>query len=1275
MRRQLRRNLKRTGLGLLLILVLLVVLALGAATWLLGTGSGGRWLSSQIPGLTISGFEGRLAGQWQADSLTWESDGLQVRLLELAINWSALCLIEREVCLEALSVGSVDVAMGPTKGEAESQSREDPLTLPEIDLPASVTVDRLTVDRLTFNGTVVMENLETVLAMSGSEIHIERLSVAREELQLQLSGVLTTAGDWPIDAHLELQMPVAEEQIEASLDAQGRIGRNVSIAAETRGYVEATLSGLVQPLEPGVPVEITAKPTRLPLPKNVPPTARPENIEITAIGNLSKGWSIDASARLPAEGEPIPLELNGHVTTTGARIDRLRLNAGKGHKLQLEGTLDWEEATAARARLEWRDFPWQRLLPEVGPVPVELQTLNAKVSYANDSYQGQIDAEFSGPAGQSRLSTPFTGDLSHVQLPTLSLRAGPGGVEGSVAINFADQLGWQADLQVSELNPSFWIAALPGELNGTVQSEGQLTETGPALTAAIDLKGRLRGQQAEIQVDAQAGQERWQADPLLVTLGDNRISGSASQDKNLSASLDLNLARLGQLWPGLSGALSGKLQASGWPAAPQVDLSLDSRSLSYEETRLESLALDASLDGETIVLDAKLQGVEAAGQRVEQVRFDGNGTLAEHQLRVRAEEARGTLDLTFSGGSEILALPIHGQAPSPRRVAEKGEDPAAIWTGRLTDGELSFAAQDWVLQSPTSLAYRENGVATLGAHCWRWRDASLCAEDQRLWPDPRIRLALEDLPTSVVNPVLPPEVRWLGSINAEIEVDLGEDGPDGRVSVEAGPGQFSMLEIIEEDESGGETEWIEYPYDVLQLNVDLTPARVIADVRITGPDLGEFEAEARVENPNGTPRPLRGSFTLQALDLAIIRPFAQLQELEGTISGRGDIRGTLIDPTITGQLNLEHGQLADRRLPLRFDDLSLQVRFTESSAELEGDWRSGEQGRGNIGGEVSWEEGLSAAINITGQRLPATLEPFAEVEIAPDLRVTYSGEQLRLTGQLEVPRGAVEIRELPPQAVKVSEDEVIVGDEAPEEDEEQPEATETPPIQNLSMSIEVIVGEDKLTFDGFGVTGKLVGRLRIGDNLDTRGELSLRDGQYEIYGQQLQLRTANLLFAGPIGQPFLEIEAVRNVNDVTAGIRLTGPADNPSTEVFSEPAMSEEQALSYLLLGRPLKSEQDSNVVGSAALSIGLNQAAPLTRAIGERLGVEDLQLESEGTGESQRIVATGYLSEKLSVRYGVGLFNAVNRLALRYELTERLYLEAASGLASSLDIFYSRDF
>ena len=98
----------------------------------------------------------------------------------------------------------------------------------------------------------------------------------------------------------------------------------------------------------------------------------------------------------------------------------------------------------------------------------------------------------------------------------------------------------------------------------------------------------------------------------------------------------------------------------------------------------------------------------------------------------------------------------------------------------------------------------------------------------------------------------------------------------------------------------------------------------------------------------------------------------------------------------------------------------------------------------------------------------------------------------------------------------------------------------------MAMDIDVEVGKDKLSFAGFGLTANLQGHVHIGDNMDTRGELWLNDGRYRAYGQRLTVRRARLLFAGPIDQPFLDIEAVRITTEpsrtVTAGIRLSGSA-------------------------------------------------------------------------------------------------------------------------------------
>ncbi|WP_371919631.1 translocation/assembly module TamB domain-containing protein [Pseudomonas sp. BBP2017] len=365
-------------------------------------------------------------------------------------------------------------------------------------------------------------------------------------------------------------------------------------------------------------------------------------------------------------------------------------------------------------------------------------------------------------------------------------------------------------------------------------------------------------------------------------------------------------------------------------------------------------------------------------------------------------------------------------------------------------------------------------------------------------------------------------------------------------------------------------------------------------------------------------------------------------------------------------MNLTAGEVAGAELPVSLEDLSLQALIAGEQVQINGAWKSGEAGQGSLRGQIGWGRALAVDLQLQGQRLPVTVEPYANLEVAPDLKVSLLDDKLAVAGKVRVPKGKITVRELPPSTVKVSDDTVIVGHQT--EEGKAPMA--------VAMDIDVEVGQDKLSFSGFGLTANLIGHVHIGDNLDTRGELSLADGRYRAYGQRLTIRRARLLFAGPIDQPYLDIEAIRQTDDVIAGIRLSGSAEQPTTQVFSEPAMSQEQALSYLVLGRPLGATgEDNNMLAQAALGLGLATSAGVTGSLASSLGIDDFQLDTQGSGTSTSVVASGNLTERLSLRYGVGVFEPVNTVALRYKLSKKVYLEAASGLASSLDIFYKRDF
>jgi len=59
---------------------------------------------------------------------------------------------------------------------------------------------------------------------------------------------------------------------------------------------------------------------------------------------------------------------------------------------------------------------------------------------------------------------------------------------------------------------------------------------------------------------------------------------------------------------------------------------------------------------------------------------------------------------------------------------------------------------------------------------------------------------------------------------------------------------------------------------------------------------------------------------------------------------------------------------------------------------------------------------------------------------------------------------------------------------------------------------------------------------------------------------------------------------------------LTGSLEKPQTQISSEPALPESEALAYLIVGRPLSqvSQSEGNMLASAAISYGAGQALGL---------------------------------------------------------------------------------
>ena len=314
-------------------------------------------------------------------------------------------------------------------------------------------------------------------------------------------------------------------------------------------------------------------------------------------------------------------------------------------------------------------------------------------------------------------------------------------------------------------------------------------------------------------------------------------------------------------------------------------------------------------------------------------------------------------------------------------------------------------------------------------------------------------------------------------------------------------------------------------------------------------------------------------------------------------------------------------------------------------------------------------KGWPLTLTLSGERFEVARTPSIRMLVSPDLRMESRGEEIRITGAVRVPESSIEPMDI--TAARTPSGDVRVAGR-----EEEPE------ISGRKIHVEVTLETgDKVFFKGYGLTGRIAGRMAVTEHPDGpasgTGEFQILDGEYRAFGQTLKIQRGRLVFTGgPIDNPGLDIRAVRHAGEVTAGVEIDGTLLSPRLALFSEPAMEEAEALSYLVLGRPLyqATSEDARLLSQAATAVSLAGGLAIARKIGSVFGVEEVRIEGGETSEESTLVLGKSLSPRVYVRYGVGLFEHINVFRFGYQLSRKFLLQGESGVESGADLIYSID-
>lgn len=867
--------------------------------------------------------------------------------------------------------------------------------------------------------------------------------------------------------------------------------------------------------------------------------------------------------------------------------------------------------------------------------------------------------------GALAVQDPVTGALQLVldgtlqpdvlQFETLQLTAagGPTRLDGQGRIGFgaAPAFDFQAHWQ-----------ALAWPLTGTPEyasRQGRLTLSGTPDAYRLEAEGdlhwadRLTGQLA-LRARSASTPGNWQVTRARLSGGGSRIEANGQIGDVFDLAWRVDAPRLGDLVPQASGRLRGSGTLRGRLPEAALEVRATGAGIAWRAYRLGALDIDGAVKlaaGQTSRLKATLGDAQLAGVPVQRVVVEGAGTTDRHRAHLLAETDQGNADVDVSGRWDGTA-----------------------WRFKLHDASLAKPPlAPWRLAQPVSGELAQTGLQ-LPEHCWTSDAARVCLRFAGSLDDFRGAVTLQALPLAYFSALFPESVSLQGDLDGQGEFGR-EAGRATRVALQL---QSTPLQLTLQPEAGEAPQRVSFAPGQAAFTLERERASLSLGLPFAGGP-GGVQGRAGLSIPAGGDwmrARLQGELTLDWPDIGPAAEWIpEVADLHGRIDGRMQIDGTPAAPRLQGRLALSEGAAR-----LVTPGLRLEAVRVELAGQPAGDVRvdiSARSGGGTLQGD-GFADPVARRVSLAlrGTKFQVMNTPEAKLFASPDLQLTVDADRADVSGRIDIPSAQLRPKRPPPTAVSVSPDQVIVA-----ADGESGAAPRYP----LHARVRVVLG-DVVDIDGLGLTGKLHGDVLLTDEpgrpVSASGELSIEDGHYEAYGQQLTIRTGRLLFAGgAVTEPGVDIEAVRRpATDVLVGVKARGPLRAPKFTVFSEPTMPQSAQLSWLVLGRPLESgtsDSQRSALQTAALMLGLNGGESIGKRLGDELGLDEVSIGREpGADVNQAALLVGkYLTPELFVSYGIGLFDPVATLRLRYALTSHWKLVGeTAALSSSADLFYEID-
>ncbi|KAF1695325.1 pathogenicity protein [Pseudoxanthomonas koreensis] len=1208
--------------------------------WLLQTIAGRDVLLAQVisrlpVGATLSWekVEGPLAGPLTLHGLDFRYQDYRFTARRAYLDPDIRPLLGRRLRLDAFEIEGATLDLAPSDEPFELPRW--PESLPAIEMPIAIQADRIVIDGFTVRSggeqVIDIHHLRGGIDIAHGFLRARQLQVDSDLGLFSLHGSYEPVHNYRSDLLLTAVLPAPRGHSAArfGLLARGDLSKmEVGIGGRAPEPLRATLTLGGDKDAPAWRLDARSEGLDPALLAGGEPSQTPFRFDLRAQGT---GGAAELSGQL-GHGDvqvtlaPSRVQLEEQVLTVAPLALELY-----GGTVQLKGRADFSDPEDGRFRfaLNAQDLVFEATDPATPAIGVDA-ALGLAGSLRNWAAYG--DATLRREGQQADVVLDVRGNDTRAKIHSLQASMPGGTLRASGEAGWDPVLDWDLAVQLDGFDPGYFVPGWDGNVNGRIATAGRARDGGDGVDAQIEVQslgGHLRGR-------ALAGNGRFvvrggEAEgDLALELGNSRVRANGRVGERIDVSAQLQPLQLDDLLPDATGTVQGSLRLTGTRQAPDVQADLQGRGLHWDEWSAESIDLRGQLPWR-----------------------GGNGDFTAQGTGLQLGIPVARLDVRAQGAVEDLRLQVDADSPQTAGLSFAGQVQrrGSAWQGALEQMRIEPArGNHWALAAPA--AFTVNGprfqlqpacLATSGHG-----DAQVCAQAD--WPSKGLVVNSERLPLALVEPWLPDQGGRALVTRGEftLDADIRPQGNRWTGSVHLASPQGGLR-------LGNNARREIARYDNFSFDLAFDPQKIQGRLG-TG-----FQGDGYIDatfNTGWEPySPLTGELYTYISQLFWLELFSpELVRPRGVVRGHMSVRGTRGEPLMAGQLLLEdfQGELPALGLSLSDGQGSLDAQ-ADGSARFAASVGTG-GGKLMLDGSLSWfGQETPLQLHIHGQDVLIADTPMLVATANPDIQLSTDGPTLVLRGQVEVTEAAVNLERFE-QGVSVSEDVVVVDPVDPEDQRGTP----------LDMDLALVLVND-VTVSGYGMQGTMSGRLQVrtrpGQEMMGTGALEI-GGRYKAYGQDLTITHGQLTWSNNrIVDPRINLRAERRVGDVVAGIDVSGHADEPQLNVWSNPSMPQSEALAYLMLGRSLEGATRDQAQQVTATSATMSAGTGLLAAqLGRRMGFDDAGvMHSRALGGA--VVGVGkYITPRLYVGYGVSMVGAGQVVILKYLLRKGFDVEVESS-------------